>query len=177
MSSEKKSMAKPLLIYSGILVGISILQTILADVFGFMFSKYYMWIGLVITIVVLFYVFVSYRKEYLNDTARYSELLGFGVLLMLIVSVVNTAFSYVYTHFISPELIELGKVYTEERMLARGVSPDLIEAQMAQQEKFGSFFWTMLFGTLFGTLIGFIISAVLAAIVKKEPKNPFEGVE
>jgi hypothetical protein len=177
MSSEKKSMLKPLLIYAGILFGISVLQTILADVFGFMFSRYYMWIGLGITFIVLFYIFVSYRKEYCNDTAKYGELLGFGVLLMLIVSVLNTAFSYVYTHYISPELIELGQAYAEERMMARGLSDDIIEQQLAQQQKFGSFFWTMLFGVLGGTFFGTIISAIVAAFAKKEPKNPFEGVE
>ena len=88
-----------------------------------------------------------------------------------------TAFSYVHTNIISPELYEQGLIITEEKFLDNGISESQIELIMEQQAKFKTPCFSILFGTFAMVFIGLVISLIAAAFLKKEPTNPFEGVE
>ena len=65
----------------------------------------------------------------------------------------------------------------EERLIARGMSDDMIEQAMEQQKRFQTPFIMILSGTLMLTLFGTIFSLIAAAVLKNEPKDPFTETE
>lgn len=177
MKHSFKFMLKPALIYTGIIIGLVILQTVVADVAGFSLAKANRWLGIVILIGAIVYSIYGYRKEYLDDQITYSQAVGFGVLVAFMVGLLSSTISYLYTHYVSPELMEQGRIMAEEMMIQRGATDAQIEQGLANQEKFDNFPFILATGTIVTTLIGLVVSAIAASFLKKEPKNPFEGVE
>ena len=167
----------PALTYSGIIVGIMIVHTIVIDIMGLSFSTYNQIAGIVIPLVGIAYAIYGYRKEYRDDVINYQKALGFGVLVSFFIALVISVFSAIYTYFINPDLLEIGQQMAEEKMIQRGMSPEVIERAMESRERFNKPVWTILFGTLSLTLFGTIFSLIAAAFLKKEPKDPFAGVE
>lgn len=177
MKHSFKYMLKPALIYTGIIMGIVILQTIVADVAGFSVSKANRWLGFAILIGAIIYSIYGYRKEYLDNQITYGQAFGFGVFVSFLVGLLSSTVSYLYTHYVSPELLEQGRIMAEEMMIKRGLSDAQIERGLANQTKFDNLPFIVATGTIVTTLIGLITSAIAASFLKKEPKNPFEGVE
>lgn len=167
----------PALTYAGIIVGIIIVHTIIIDILELNFSTYNQVAGFVIPLAGIAYAIYGFRKEYNNNIISYQKALGFGVLVAVIVGLVTSVFSFLYTHYINPELLEIGKQMAEERLIKRGMSDEMIEQAMKTQERFQTPVWAITMGTLFTTLIGTIFSLIAAAFLKKEPEHPFDAGE
>ncbi len=177
MNSSTSTMFKEALTHAAIISGVIIVHSIIVDVLGWYYATYNMIAGNIIPIVGISYAIYAYRKENCNDTITYSKALGYGVLVSLFLGLVLTVFAYVHTHYISPELYEMGLIMAEERMLDKGVDESQIEMAMEMSQKFKTPFFSILFGTIMMVIVGLIISLIAAAFLKKEPANPFEGVE
>ncbi len=167
----------PALIYSGIFLGILILLSIVLDITGNFYSGISRYGGIIITFAGMIYAMYSFRKEYNEDLISYQKALGFGVLVAFLVGLFSSAFSYLYVYHINTDLIELGRRVAEDTLLERGMSPEMVETQMARQARFQNPGFIIGFGTLFTTLLGTIIALIAAAAIKKEPKDPFQGVQ
>ncbi|MCK4921105.1 MAG: DUF4199 domain-containing protein [Bacteroidales bacterium] len=165
------------LTHTAIIVGAVILHSIVADIAGIYFSVYNSIAGVVLPFIGISYVIYAYRTESCDNVITYSKALGYGSMVALFYGVLMSLFQYIHLHEISPDLLEMAQVVTEEKLIKRGLSDAQIETAIEQGERFKSFGWSMLFGTLAGFLFGFIFSLIAAAFLKKEPKNPFEGVE
>ena len=170
-------MVIPALIYAGIILGIIIIHSIIVDILEANFSTYNRVAGIVIPFAGVVYAIYGFRKEYNNDIISYNKALKFGVFVSLIIGLVSSVFSFLYTHYINPELLEIGKQMAEERLIERGMSDEMIEMALKQQEKFQKPVFLIIIGTIVTTLIGTIISLIAASILKKEPKDPFADVE
>lgn len=170
-------MVKPGFIYTGIVFGVLILHMIIADIGGFFTAKINSFLGIVIYFLVMLYAVYAYRKEYCDNQISFGHAFGFTVYLSLLVGILISAFNYLYLNFISPDLGELVRIMSEEAMIERGVPEDSIEQAMEMRAKFQTLPWMVLFGTLTYLLMGLIMGVIGGAILKKEPKNPFEGVE
>jgi uncharacterized membrane protein (DUF485 family) len=177
MEKKSSSMFKPALIYSGIIIGIMIVHTIIVDIAGQNFSTYNRIAGNALPLIMLGVAMYGYRKEYLNNHISYQKALGFGVLVSFLLALMLSVFSAIYTFYINPELIEIGRQVTEEKLLQRGVPADRIEEMVETQKRFQTPFFMILFGTISLTVFGTLFSLVMAAIVKKEPEDPFTEVE
>ena len=177
MNQFFKQTLTPALIYSGILLGILILFTIIMDVAGSFYGGVNRIGSIIITYAGLIYAMYAFRKEYNENVISYQRALGFGVLVALLIGVFGSVFSYLYIYHINTDLIELGRRFTEERMLERGMSPEMVESAMERQQRFQGPQFIILFGTLFTVLIGTIVSLIAAAAIKREPKDPFQGVQ
>jgi hypothetical protein len=177
MEEQNKSMLSPLLTHSLIISGVMIVHAVVVDVAGIYYSTYNQIAGLVLITLGLFYAVFSYRKEYLNNYISMGKAFGYAMLVTLIVAVITNLFNHIHVTWITPDLTEQGIAIQQEKMLARGVSEDRIEAITEQQQRFNTFGWKMLFGVGFFVILGAIISLIVSAILKREPKNPFEGVE
>lgn len=167
----------PALIYSGIILGILILLSIVLDITGNFYSGFSRYAGIAITYIGMIYAMYSYRKEYNEDLISYQKALGFGVLVAFLVGLFSSAFTYLYIYHINTDLIEVGRRMAEDRLLERGMSPEMVENSMAQQARFQKPGFILGFGTLFTTLIGTIIALIASAAIKKEPKDPFQGIQ
>lgn len=177
MENKSSSMFLPALTYAGIILGVIVVHSIIIDILELNFSTYNQVAGFVIPLAGIAYAIYGYRKEYNNDIISYQKALGFGVLVAVLVGLLTSAFSYIYAHYINPELLEIGKQMAEERLIRRGMSDSAIEQAMKTQERLQTPVWAITVGTLFTTLIGTVFCLIAAAFLKKEPEHPFDGGE
>ncbi len=177
MEKKSPSMFIPALTYAGIIVGVIIVHTIIIDILELNFSTYNRIAGFVIPLIGIGYAIYGFRKEYNQNIISYRKAFGFGVFVSFIVALLVSVFSAIYTHYINPELLEIGQQMTEERMLERGLSPEMVERGVEQQKKFQTPGWIIIWGTIFTTLIGTVFSLIAAAVLKREPENPFAEKE
>ncbi|MCF8381147.1 MAG: DUF4199 domain-containing protein [Bacteroidales bacterium] len=165
------------LMHAAIIAGVMMLHNIVTDITGLYLSTYNRIAGMLIPLLGFIYVIYAYRKESCDNVISYSKALGYGTLVAILFAIVMPAFSYLHTHYISPDLLEQVQAFTEEKMMGRGLSDYQIEQALERGEKFKTFGWSMIFGVPMMFIFGFIYSLIAAAIVKKESNNPFEGVE
>ena len=177
MENSTKNLFKAALTHTAIISGVIIVHSIIVDVFGIYYDTYNMIAANVLPIAGIVYAIYAYRKETLNNQITYSQALGYGVLTATMIGIVVSAFSYVHTHIISPELYEMGLIMAEEKMLESGVDESQIEMLVEMQQKFKTPFFVVLFGTLSMTVLGLIVSLIAGAFLKKEAGDPFEGIE
>ncbi len=118
----------------------------------------------------------TFAKLNTEEGLPYSRALGLGTLVSLFGSVVFALFTYILYKYIEPGLIDKLMASMEEKLLAGGYKDDAVESMLSVQKKFISPA-ILSFGQIFGlTLMGFLFSLVLAIFFKKEPENPFYGV-
>lgn len=177
MKKKSNSMFLPALTYAGIIIGVLIIHTIVMDILELYFSTYNNIAGVALPLIGVGLAIYGYRKEYKNNYISYQKALGFGVLVSFIIALIMSVFSFIYTKYFNPELIEIGRRMAEERLIARGMSDDMIEQAMEQQKRFQTPFIMILSGTLMLTLFGTIFSLIAAAVLKNEPKDPFTETE
>lgn len=170
-------MLTPALIYAGIIVGVVIIHSIIVDILELNFSTYNSIAGSVLPLAGVVIAIYAFRKEYNNDIITYGKALKFGILVSLLIGLAASLFSFLYTHYINPELLEIGQQMAEEKLIKRGMSDEMIELALEQQKKFQKPVILIVFGTLITTFFGFIVSLIAASFLKKEPQDPFAGVE
>lgn len=177
MEKKSSSMFIPALTFAGIIFGVIVVHSVVIDILELNFSTYNQVAGIVIPLAGITYAIYGYRKEYQNNSISYQKALGYGVLVALLVGFLSAVFSYLYTHFINPELLEMGKQMTEERLIERGMSDEMIEQAMKTQARFQTPVLMIIMGTVITTLIGTVYSLIAAAFLKKEPEHPFTEAE
>ena len=177
MEKKSSSMLTPALIYAGIIIGVLIIHTIVIDILELNFSAYNRIAGIALPLIGIGFAIYAYRKEYNNNYITYQKALGFGVLLSFFVALVMSVFSVVYSHYINPELMEIGRQMAEEKLIAQGIPDDRIEQAMEQQKRFQTPALMILSGTIMLTIFGTIFSLIAAAFLKNESKDPFREVE
>jgi len=177
MKNWFKSTLLPALTYAGIVIGIVILHSVVMDILELQFSTYNSIMSIVLPLAGIAYAMYSFRKEYHNNTIGYSKVFGFGLLVALLISIGVSGYNLLYTFVINPDFLELSRQMMEERMLGRGADPEMIERALESQENLRKpliMFVISIAGLMLWSLI---FTLIAAAVIKKEPKEPFEGVE
>jgi len=119
----------------------------------------------------------TYAKLNSEEGLPYSKALGLGTLVSLFGSVILAFFTYILYKYIEPGLIDKLLASMEEKLLASGYKDDAVESMLSMQKKFLTPA-LLSFGQVFGiTLMGFLFSLILAIFLKKEPEDPFYGVD
>jgi hypothetical protein len=119
----------------------------------------------------------TFGKLNTEEGLPYSRALGLGTLVSLFGSIILAFFTYILYKYIEPGLIEKLLASMEEKLLAGGYKDDVVESMLSFQKKFmtpGILSFSQVFGV---TLMGFLFSLILAIFFKKEPQNPFFGVD
>ena len=174
---ENSNMMMPALLYGAIIGGVYILNLLVQEAFNIHLTLYSRISGSVILFAGILYAMYSYRKEYCNNIITYSKAFGFGVLTTVVYGIISMGFFILFIKFINPDYAELLRAFTEERMLERGMEASEIETAMNAQQRFQTPLFQFIFGLLGTVLWGTIFSLIIAIFIKKEPKNPFEGIE
>lgn len=119
----------------------------------------------------------TFAKLNTEEGLPYSRALGLGTLVSLFGAILFASFTYILYKFIEPGLIEKMLAAMEEKLLAQGYKDDFVEKMLGAQKNFMTPA-ILSFAQVFSiTLMGFIFSLILAIFFKKEPTDPFYGVE
>ncbi len=162
----------------GLYLGLAlVLNLLIFYVIGDPFSTATGYLGYAIILGGLGFAMWTFAKLNTEEGLPYSRALGLGTLVALFGSFIFAFFTFVLYKYIEPGLIEKLLSNLEVKLLAQGWKDDAVESMLGAQKKFITP-GLLAFGTIITyTLTGFIFSLVLAIFFKKEPTDPFYGVD
>ncbi len=134
------------------------------------------WVSFLISIIIVVLGIKSFRDDINNGVISFSKAFGVGILICLFAGIVSSIFTYIQLSLISPELVDKMIELTEEKLLERGISEDMIETQMAISKKFMTPSMMAIMSLIWFVVFGAIVSLIVAAILKKEG-DPFASSE
>ncbi len=163
--------------FAVIIGGVLILYTLIIDFAGARFTTFNMIALYVLEAAGLSYALISYRKEYRGNIISYGQAFAFGTLVALILSLILVIFNFIYTEWINPDIVQMSRDYTEQKLLERGLSEDMIEMQLQLMDRFKSPLFTIISGFIVNMVVFSIINLIVSGFVKREPTDPFANIE
>jgi len=162
----------------GLYMGLGlILNSVIFYVMGSPFSNYSGYISWAILIAGILLSMRAFRDNNPEAGVSYGRALGLGTLQSLFASIIMAFFSFILFKLVDNTLMDKFFAFTEEQYLHSGMSENQVETMMPMIKKMMSPLTYSLSQILGITFIGFIFSLILAIFFKKEPTDPFHGVE
>jgi hypothetical protein len=161
---------------NGLIMGLlGVVFTLGLYFFDLLFNRSLGYIFLVVQVIILYYMLKSYRDNYRHGYLTYGQSLGAGVVIFLYQAVISAVFTYILYKFIDTSLTAKMLAFSEDAMVKRGMSQQLIDAGMAFNKKI-MIPELMAPFSIFGTMIaGTIISLIVSIFTRKEG-NPLVDV-
>lgn len=172
--TAKAPFLKPALIYGAIVGFVGILLSVILYFLNLTTETWVQWINLVVTLAVMVYCLVAYRKEYLGGYASFGQIYLMALVIGIIATVLGAAFAYLLYTVIDPELVDKIKLMAEERILSNSRIPEGTQADILERME-GRFTPARLIRSalIWGTAMYAIIGLILAAFIKKsKPEHP-----
>ena len=174
---KKRSIWKETLNY-GIIYGlITVVLSVLTYMFDLTFKPWIIWPGLLLGVVVLFFLLHSYRDHYNNGYISYGKSVGAGVIISIYAAIISAIYIYVLYSFIDPGLMDKSMAITEARMVDKGVPEAAIEKAMEMQAKMMKPWFTSLMSIFNSVLYGLILSLIVSLFVMKKGNPLLDEVE
>ena len=174
MEENKNDILKHSATYGAIIGFALIIYTILLYIADLSLSRGLGYLSYVIIIAGLYIGIKKFRENEPSEAIKYSKALGVGVLICVFLGFIGSVFTYLQFRFIDPDLVNKILEMTEEKLLDKGLSEDMIEMQSEFMMKFMSPGIMALSSFISYIFMGTVFSLILAAFLKKEP-NPVES--
>lgn len=167
----KKPVVKAALIYGAIIGFVGIVVAVVLDLMGLTFET---WAGLVsfaITIGLVVYALIAYKKEYLGGYASYSELMLMTLLMSVFATVLTTIYSAINITLIDPDATEKMFNMAYDRMARNPrMTEDVLDMMVERMEGKFTPARILIQGFIGGYVMTVIIGVIAGAFIKKE--NP-----
>ncbi len=162
----------------GLYLGLALILNLLTFyIIGNPFSDVSGFLSYAIIISGIGFAMWTYAKLNTDEGLPYSRALGLGTLVVVFGAALFAFFTFVLYKYIEPGLLDKLLAVMEAKFLEQGLSDDMTEKILSAQKNVMTP-GILAFGQLFTlTLLGFIFSLILAIFFKKEPADPFFGVE
>ena len=166
---------KPALIYGAIVGFVGILVGVIFYVMDLAVANWTQWVSLLISLVIIIYCLVTYKKEYLGGYASYGQIWKMTLVIGIISTIITTIYSYILMGFIDPELIDKMKIAAEQKVLNNPRIPEAImDSALERVEKSMVLNRMVIMGLIFGPVVWAILGLIIAAFVKKN--NPADQI-
>ena len=170
---EEKAKApflKPALIYGAILGIVTVFISLVFYFLGISTDRWTNWVSMLITLVLLVYLMIQYRKVYLGGYASFGQI--FVMVLVsagIVASIINTVYTYLLFTVIDPGLLDQMRVVAEERIMNNPRIPESMYDNMFERmEKNFQVARMVKLGLIGGVVINAILGLIIAAFLKKE---------
>ena len=167
----------PALLYGGILGIFTLIHSAIISMLDLNFSTYNQIINYIIPVVGLIYCLKAYRKEYLGGIMSYNHALRMAYAIMIITGIITAIYTFIYISYINPDYFREAELVMEEKLLNKGMYPDMIEKAMEISARMRTVKWAVLGSLLFYLVYGGIVSLIVSAFMKKETADPFKDVK
>ncbi|UCH13276.1 MAG: DUF4199 domain-containing protein [Bacteroidales bacterium] len=174
MEENKNDILRHSATYGAIIGFALIIYSVLLYIADLSLSRALGYVSYVIIIAGIFLSIKRFRENEPSDAIKYGKALGVGVLTCVFMGFIGAVFTYVHFKFIDPDLINKILEMTQDKLLDRGLSEDMIEMQSEFMMKFMSSGMMAVSAFINYIFMGTVFSLILAAILKKEP-NPVES--
>jgi hypothetical protein len=158
---------KHLMNWGAILGFILILYSLALYLLGLNESNAGQWFSYAIIAAVL-YVATKAKRDAQSDVLSYGEGLGTGTGVAFFASIIVAFYTYVFFHFIDPDMLEQLILRAEDQLYEQGMASDQIEMAMTYTRKFMQPGPMAMMVVLSYTFVGFIVALITSAILKKE---------
>jgi len=125
------------------------------------------WVSYIVMIAIIVVSTINYRDKVLGGAITYGQALGFGVMVVLFSSIISSIYTYVFVTVIDPEFANKILAMTEQKMVAKGIPEQQIEAGLSMQKKFMSPIMMSVFVIPVTVFFGCIFSLITSAFLKK----------
>jgi len=168
--NAKAPFLKPALIYGAIIGVVTVFVSLVFYFLGMTSDRWTNWVGSLITLVLLIYLMIQYRKEYLGGYASFGQIFVMVLVSAGIVAVIiNTVYTYLLFTVIDPGLLEQMRVMAEERIMNNPRIPESMYDDMFERmEKTFQVPRMIRLGLIGGVAINVILGLIIAAFLKKE---------
>lgn len=167
---QKSTLWRSAMIY-GLYVGIVLtLFSVILYVTGQTQNKVLGYLSIPIYIAAIAVAQINYRNRELNGEMSYGQGVGFVAALMLFSGIITALYTLII-YKIDPGLIEQLKNLQEQKMAAKGMSDDQIDAGMQMVSKFMTPGIMAIF-SLFGSVIMGTIVSLVTSIFTQKKGNP-----
>lgn len=141
-----------------------------------MFAQSATWVSLIVYIAGIVLATLSYKKSIDQNTPfPYGKALGLGVSTMFYASLILALFYFILYKIIDPGLIDKMITFTENKLLEKGISEDMIDQQIEMQRKFMTPAILSLSQIFSVVLTGLIISLITSIFLSKKPESGFNA--
>jgi len=175
---EKRSIWNETLNYGIILGLVSVGFSVLTYMFDLTFKSWIMVPSLVISLGVLYFLLRAYRDHYNNGYITYGKSVGAGVIINLYAGIIAAIYIYVLYKFIDPGLVEKSLAFAQEKMIAKGVPEEALDAAASMQAKMMKPWIQAVTSVFYSVFFGLLISLIVSLFIMKKG-NPLldEDVE
>jgi hypothetical protein len=170
---EEKAKApfwKPALIYGAILGFVSVFLSLVFYFIGKSTENWTSWITMAINLVLLVYLMLHYRREYLGGYASFGQ-----IFLMVLVSagiistIINVVYMYLLYTVIDPGLLDQLRIIAEERIMNNSRIPEsMYDDLMERVAKTTTVSYMTKIQLILGPVVNAVIGLIVAAFLKKE---------
>lgn len=174
MEENKNDILKHSATYGAIIGFALIIYAILLYIADLSLSRGLGYISYIIIIVGLYIGIKKFRENEPSGAIKYSRALGVGVLICVFLGFIGAAFAYLQFRFIDPDLVNKILEMSEEKLLEKGLSEDMIEMQSQFMRNFMTPGMMALSSFISYIFMGTVFSLIIAAILKKDT-NPLEN--
>jgi hypothetical protein len=161
---------KPALIYGAILGFVSVFLSLVFYFIGLSTENWTSWVIMLINLVLLVYLMIHYRREYLGGYASFGQ-----IFLMVLVSagvistIINVVYQYLLYTVIDPGLLEQMRIMAEERIMNNSRIPEsMYDDLMERMAKTMTVSYMTKMQLILGPVINAVIGLIVAAFLKKE---------
>jgi len=168
--NAKAPFLKPALIYGAILGVVSVFITLVFYFLGLSTARWSSWVNSLIMLVLLVYLMIQYRKEYLGGYASFGQI--FVMVLVsagIVATIINTIFSYLLWTVIDPGVLDQMRVVAQERIMNNPRIPEsMYDNLFERMEKNFQVSRMIKMALIGGVVINAILGLIIAAFLKKE---------
>ena len=161
---------KPALIYGAILGFVSVFLSLVFYFIGLSTENWTSWVIMLISLVLLVYLMLHYRREYLGGYASFGQ-----IFLMVLVSagiistIINVVYMYLLYTVIDPGLLEQMRIMAEERIMSNSRIPEsMYDDLMERMAKTMTVSYMTKMQLILGPVVNAVIGLIVAAFLKKE---------
>jgi len=161
---------KPALIYGAIMGFVSVFLSLVFYFIGMATENWTNWVNMLIGLILLIYLMLQYRKEYLGGYASFGQIFLMVLVSAGIISVIISAiYSYLLFTVIDPGLLDQVKIAAEEKILSNSRIPEsMYDDILDKMEKRTTVAYMVKMQLIGGPIINAIIGLIVAAFIKKE---------
>ena len=130
-------------------------------------GQHLQWLGLIITIVVLFLGIKAVREESPGKYLSYGKGVGTGVLICLYSGLMSAVYTFIHFKFVNTEFVDYNMQLVRAKWEQAGMGAD----QMEKAEGFARMFMgpvaMSIMTPIFAVILGLIVSLILSIFLKR----------
>lgn len=166
---------KPAIIYGAILGLVFVFLSLVFYFIGMTTVGWTGWLNTVVSIALLVYLMLQYRKEYLGGFASFGQIFVMALVAGIISTIIGALYTYLLYTVIDPGLTEQVKIAAEEKIMNNSRIPEsMYDDIFEKMEKRTSAAYMTKMALILGPVMNAIIGLIVAAFLKKEetPNSP-----